>query len=141
VAAGDLIAEYSTHIVALAGTLFGGVGLAITQRWLDRAKIKDDSAKEIRDELRVDVATHRAEVNELKKELDKVEGELSTWRNRYFDLRSQYVTLKGLYEDAIRQIQAKTVETVEDAKHIGIELPPVPEIPVDEATKQAETGS
>jgi chromosome segregation ATPase len=118
----SLIGDYATPLIALVGTLFGGIGLEVTKRWLNRAKEKNDTAKQIRDELRTDMATLRQEVQTLKAELDKVEAEVVQWQEKYFELRSKYVTLKGLYEDALRQIQRKASSTVEQAKDAGVDL-------------------
>jgi chromosome segregation ATPase len=90
--------EYATPIFALIGTIFGGAGLEIVRRWLNRSKIRDDTATELRKELREELAG-------LKKELDDVEAELDAWKNRYYDLLQQFVSVKGQLEEALRHIQ------------------------------------
>lgn len=115
------MSDYATPLIALVGTIFGGAGLKITERWLNRAKEKNDTAKQIRDELRTDMATYRKEITDLKTELDKVEAEVNAWQDKYYELRDKYVTLKGLYEDALRQIQRKAAKTVQQAHDAGID--------------------
>lgn len=90
--------EYAIPVFALVGTLFGGAGLEVTRRWLNRSKDRDDTATELRKELREELAS-------LKKELDQVEAELDEWKNRYYDLLQQFVSVKGQLEDALRHIQ------------------------------------
>jgi chromosome segregation ATPase len=116
------MSDYATPIIALVGTIFGGAGLKITERWLNRAKQKNDTAKEIRDELRTDMASYRKEILDLKAEVDKVEAEVVSWQEKYFELRDKYSTLKALYEDALRQIQSKASDTVDKANEAGIAL-------------------
>lgn len=120
--------DYATPLIALVGTIFGGVGLKVTERWLNRAKEKNDTAKEIRDELRTDMAAYRAEILTLKAEVDKVEAEVVSWQEKYFELRDKYSTLKALYEDALRQIQTKAHDTVEAANEAGISLDTDPKV-------------
>jgi predicted nuclease with TOPRIM domain len=122
----SLMEDYATPLIALVGTIFGGVGLKVVERWLNRAKDKSDAAKEIRDELRSDMATYRAEILELKKETEKLDEQVILWQEKYFELRDKYSTLKALYEDALRQIQAKANQTVRAAHDAGIDLPPAP---------------
>lgn len=114
--------EYATPLIALVGTIFGGVGLKVTERWLGRAKERNDAAKQIRDELRTDMATYRSEILTLKAEVDKVEDEVVAWQEKYFEMRDKYSTLRALYEDALRQIQTKARETVEQANDAGVDL-------------------
>jgi chromosome segregation ATPase len=120
------MSEVPATVFALAGTVFGGVGLEVTRRWLDRAKDKNDTAKSLRDELRGDVKSYREEITTLKAEIDDLENEINTRREQYFDLRAKYITLQGLYDDALRQIQNKTTETIEQARDAGVDRPPVP---------------
>lgn len=117
------MAQYATPLIALVGTIFGGVGLKITERWLNRAKEKNDTAKQIRDELRTDMATYRQEILNLKAEVDKVEKEVNEWQDKYYELRDRYSQLNALYEDALRQIQVKASQTVEKARDAGVDLP------------------
>lgn len=90
--------DYTPAVFALAGTVFSGAGLEITRRWLSRNKERDDTATELRKEL-------RDELSSLKKELDEVEEQLDLWKTKYFDLLQQFVSVKGQLEDALRHIQ------------------------------------
>lgn len=71
-------------VIALIGTLCGGVGLKLLEHWLSRSKIKIDEAGKIRDELRV-------EVNALRQENKTLEAEVDKWRLAYYDLREKQI--------------------------------------------------
>ena len=116
------MSDYATPLIALVGTIFGGAGLKLTERWLNRAKEKNDTAREIRDELRTDMAAYRKEILELKAEVDKVENEVNQWQDKYYELRDKYSKLNALYEDALRQIQNKASSTVQEARDSGIDI-------------------
>ena len=73
------IGDYGIPLIALIGTLFGGAGLEFIKRWLAKAKEKDTTATDLRNELRGDLT-------ELKKELEAVEKEVTEWKNRYYDV-------------------------------------------------------
>lgn len=65
-------------VIALIGTLMGGVGLKLAEHWLGRNKVKIDDATRLRDELRLEITALRAENKELEAEVDK-------WKKDYYD--------------------------------------------------------
>lgn len=69
-------------IIALAGTVFGGVGLKLVENWLGRSRVRIDDAAQIRNELRL-------EVEALRKENSTLEGDVDKWRESYYNLREQ----------------------------------------------------
>lgn len=83
---------------ALLGTLFGGVGLAVTSHWLGRGKIKLDDGSRIRDELRMEIKSQRDEIDKLEDDVDK-------WRADYYDLRDKYVSLQTELTLALEKIR------------------------------------
>lgn len=88
--------------IALIGTAFGGAGLKIVEQFLGRKKAKDDTAREIRDELRL-------ELNDCRKERDEIEEEADVWRSRYYSLVSCLTT--GDLQGALRKIQENAKES------------------------------
>jgi len=76
-------------IVALVGTVMGGVGLKLAEHWLGRKKVKVDDAARIRDELRTELTAVRADNNALEIEVDK-------WKTDYYKTWEQNVVLKAL---------------------------------------------
>lgn len=111
-----MAAEYTTALIALAGTLFGGSMLELTKRWLNRAKGKDDTQRSLRDEIRVDNA-------DLRRELDKVEAEMIQWREKYFEIWEKYLIIKSKYEEILRQIQRDAEKSIKEVKEL-VELTP-----------------
>lgn len=76
--------ELSPGLIALIGTIFGGVGLKITESWLTKSARKSDDAKEIRDELRLTISAQKQEIVELEKLVDR-------WRTDYYTVREEKI--------------------------------------------------
>ena len=98
----------NSAIIALIGTIFGGAGLKVIEALLNRSKNKMDERKSeadiatgMREELRKEVAS-------LKDELRRVEGELDTWRQKYYDLLEQFIQVKNSLDASLVQIRAET---------------------------------
>lgn len=90
--------EYAISLIALAGALFGGAGLEFIKRWLAKAKEKDDTAVNLRNELRGDLT-------ELKKELDEVEREVTQWKDRYYDIVEKKLQIQSQLDKARLQLE------------------------------------
>lgn len=95
--------NYGIPIIALLGTLFGGAGLEFIKRWLGKAKEKDDTATDLRNEL-------RGELTSIKTELANVERELDEWKAKYYEVVEKYLTVKIQYENALRLLADKRIE-------------------------------
>jgi hypothetical protein len=76
----------ATAIMALVGTVFGGVGLKVIEHLLARKKTKDDLAGALRKELREEVGRMRQELKEESQGHD-------AWREKYWTLYEKHVTL------------------------------------------------
>jgi hypothetical protein len=74
---GDLLGNEA--VLALLGTVFGGVGLKVVEAALGRGKRREDLATNLRTEL-------RAELTELREDNDKLEAALDLWRTKYYRL-------------------------------------------------------
>jgi len=70
--------------IALIGTVIATVGLKVTEHWLNRNKVSNDDAKQIRDELRTQIVSQ-------KEEIERLEDEVEAWRTKYYDLRDQFM--------------------------------------------------
>lgn len=92
------LSNISEGWLALIGALLGGSGLKIVEAWLNRSKVKEDSATELRNEL-------RAEVRGLRDELRTVEDELDKWRGKYYELLDEFIKAKGDLAEALRKAQ------------------------------------
>lgn len=69
---------------ALIGTIFGGVGLKIVEKFLNKNVERVSERKDYRDEIK-----------ELRERLDKVESEVDTWRERYYHNEEEIQTLRA----------------------------------------------
>lgn len=82
----------SDAALALIGALAGGSVLKIVEFWLNRGKVAQEQNKAIRDELRRDM-------DALKAELTKVEADLDSWREKYWELREEFSAYKSRNPD------------------------------------------
>lgn len=90
--------EITTAWIALIGTVLGGVGLKFVEHWLSRSKVRDDTAAQLRNEL-------RTEIQGLKQELNNVESDLDKWRGKYYELMDNFIKVKSELETAMRALQ------------------------------------
>lgn len=87
--------------LALIGALLGGSGLKVIEHWLNKSKVKDDSATSFRKEL-------REEVTSLREELRKAEKELDEWRDKYYALVDEYSRFKQqAFADGLNREQVR----------------------------------
>ncbi|WMI33553.1 hypothetical protein SEA_KENREY_186 [Streptomyces phage Kenrey] len=93
--------EISQAWLALLGALLGGSGLKFIEHWLNRSKVKEDAAAQMRTEL-------RDEIKVLREELRTVEDELDKWRGKYYELMDEFMKAKGDLAEALRKAQEKS---------------------------------
>ncbi len=93
--------EISQAWLALLGALLGGSGLKFIEHWLNRSKVKEDAAAQMRTEL-------RDEIKILREELRTVEDELDKWRGKYYELMDEFMKAKGDLAEALRKAQEKS---------------------------------
>jgi hypothetical protein len=106
-------------VVALVGTLMGGVGLKVVEHWLGKNKVKVDDASRLRDELRLEITAQREEIKSLEAEVDK-------WRKEYYDLFLKYTQLNTDLTIALQRIKDEAKELPPD--------PPKSPAEIDNAT-------
>lgn len=100
--------DLNPALLALIGTIFGGVGLKVVEALLNRSKTQSDLASQIRQEL-------REEVQGLREELRRVEGELDNWKFKYYELLDQF------YKRGIKPEDPEHVDQMEN--RINFNLP------------------
>ncbi|ASR75597.1 hypothetical protein SEA_MILDRED21_239 [Streptomyces phage Mildred21] len=96
--------EITTAWIAVIGTMLGGVGLKFVEHWLSRSKVRDDTAAQLRNEL-------RTEIQGLKQELNNVETDLDKWRGKYYELMDNFIKVKSELETAMRKLQQQNNNT------------------------------
>jgi len=104
-------------LVALVGTVMGGVGLKVAEHWLGRNKVKVDDASRLRDELRLEITAQKEEIRQLEAEVEK-------WRKEYYDLFQKYMSLETDLKLALHNIK-KEVETAQNTTAELSQQPPV----------------
>lgn len=109
-------------VVALVGTVFGGVGLKVVESWLGRNKVRVDDATQIRDELRLEISAQREEIKQLEQDVNK-------WREEYYSLKEKYFTLQTELTIALQNIKTEASAAEKKAEVIQ-EQPPAT---IDEA--------
>lgn len=101
--------------MALLGTLFGGAGIKFLEQWLGRAKEKADVGAQIRDELRKEIDSLRAQLTAADAKEDALEAEVDSWRGKYYDLRDEkqkVVTELTITLDKLKTLESKLAEQV-----------------------------
>lgn len=88
--------------IAIAAALFGGAGVKVIERWLNRGELKDDSALKLRTEL-------RQELERLRKELDDTREELDLSREKYWQVVQQFNTARIELDNALNKIQQQAI--------------------------------
>lgn len=100
--------DWLIPFLTFLGTVFAGAGLKWIEGFLRKAKDKDDTATNLRNEL-------RGELTALKAEIQATERELDQWRERAYKMQEQLMYIKIQLESARRVLEAQ-----------GIELPEIP---------------
>lgn len=94
----------SPEILLLIGTLFGGAGLKIIERYMNKGKEQVDFASQIRDELRKDLERYQEEVESYKEEVKGYKQEVREWKDKYYTLLEDQGKLKDTNLDQQNQI-------------------------------------
>ena len=94
------ISDWLVPVLTFLGTVFAGAGLKWIEGKLKKAKDKDDTATNLRNEL-------RTELTALKKEMQDVEKELDEWKAKYFEAYEQLLLFRVQLEQARAIIEAK----------------------------------
>jgi hypothetical protein len=81
-------------IVALISAITGGGLLKLADTWLNRAKQKSETAKQLRDEAREEASSLKNEVNYFKDKVKEKEREIDEWRTKYWDVFMQFKTFQ-----------------------------------------------
>ena len=90
--------------IALAGTVFGGVGLKVVEHWLGRNKIRLDDAQQIRNELRLEITSQREEIAQLEETANK-------WREEYFKVLEKHINYQATTSVEIENLKRALAES------------------------------
>lgn len=109
-------------IVALIGTVMGGVGLKVAEHVLGKGKVKVDDAARLRDELRLEITAQRAEISKLEQDVEK-------WRKDYYDLFQKYMSLETDLKLALHSIKSEIEQAQTTTENISAQPPETPTTP------------
>lgn len=104
-------------VLALIAAVFGGAGLKIVDSIFTRKQVKDETATDLRAEL-------RDEVRYLREQLKEAEEENERIRNNYYTLREEFIGVKNDLEQALQKLTEQAVET----RRILADRPPPPKV-------------
>lgn len=110
-------------VIALIGTVMGGVGLKVAEHWLGRNKVRVDDAARLRDELRLEITAQREEIKALESDVNK-------WRNEYYTMYEKYIKLQTDLTLALQRIKVEASSAQNDAVQLTNEPPQTPPPPI-----------
>lgn len=93
-------------ILALIGTIFGGVGLKVIEHWLSKAKTRDDTATQIRNELRTELARVKEDMTKREQYASAAEAEADGWRAKYYEQAEKLIQIKLDLASAQNEVNA-----------------------------------
>ena len=96
--------ELTEPVIALIAAIFGGAGLKVVESLLARSGKREDIARDIRDELRMEVESLRAQVADIEERLTK-------WKREYYQL---YVSFNELLVIAISHGLKDEVKSIQE---------------------------
>lgn len=106
-------------VIALIGTVMGGVGLKLAEHWLGRNQVKVDHAARLRDELRLEITAQREEIKQLEINVNK-------WRDEYYAMYEKYIRLQTDLTLALQRIKSEAIEAEVVAEILSSEDPTTP---------------
>lgn len=113
-------------IVALIGTVMGGVGLKVVEHWLGKNKVKVDDASLMRTELRLEITNKSSEITALREEIKDLEVEVEKWRKEYYDLFLKYSALETDLKLALHNIKMEAESAQLTTEELSKQPPVVP---------------
>lgn len=85
---------WSNVIIAFISAVTGGGLLKVADTWLNRAKLKNETAKQLRDEAREEATSLKNEINYYKDRVREREKEIDDWRRQYWHIYEEYSNFK-----------------------------------------------
>ena len=103
--------DWLIPLLTFLGTVFAGAGLKWIEGWLRKAKDKDDTATNLRNELRTELTALKAEIQANEKELDD-------WKKKYFEVLQELLIMRVQLQEAQRLLAAhgQTIPVIEIPK-------------------------
>jgi hypothetical protein len=84
------ITAWSNIVIAAVSAITGGGLLKVADTWLNRAKMRNETAKQLRDEAREEAAALKSEINFYKDKIREKDKEIDEWRTKYWEVFMGY---------------------------------------------------
>lgn len=81
---------WSNIIIAAVSAVTGGGLLKVADTMLNRSKLRNETAKQLRDEAREEAVALKGEVNFYKDKVREKEKEIDDWRTKYWEVFMSY---------------------------------------------------
>lgn len=104
----------SSGFIAIVTSLFGGAGLAIVSKLLNRGQDKNTKETQFRDEQRQEIESLREQANSAKAEEARLEAEVDKWRDDYYKLLIQ----KQAVDNELNNKTFQLAETLNDIEKL-----------------------
>jgi hypothetical protein len=88
------VSTWPDVVVMLISAATGGGLLKVFDTWLTRAKLKNETARQLRDEAREEANSLKNEVNYFREKMREKEKDIDDWRKRFWDLDMEYRMFK-----------------------------------------------
>jgi hypothetical protein len=84
------ITAWGNIILAALSAITGGGLLKLADTMLNRAKLRNETAKQLRDEAREETTSLKTEINYYKDKIREKDKEIDDWRAKYWDIHFAY---------------------------------------------------
>ena len=109
--------DWLIPLLTFLGTVFAGAGLKWIEGFLKKAKDKDDTATNLRNELRGELTALKAEIQATEKELDQ-------WRERAYKMQEQLMYIKIQLESARRILDSHGI-VLPEVQPVDLKIDPL----------------
>jgi chromosome segregation ATPase len=86
----EIVNSWPEIITALGSAGFGGLILKTTEGWLGRARLRAEQDRQLREELRAEILDLRKEVDTLRTKIKEREDQLYALRDKYWSVSLKF---------------------------------------------------
>lgn len=101
-------------LIALIGTIFGGAGVKLAEKLLNRKRERHDLAADIREELRKDLESVRLELQRTAEALKEARNDLDGWKEKYYTLLEEMINLKTKIEISAQEVRDRQNKNIDN---------------------------
>ena len=97
-------------VIAFLATVFTGAGTVIAEFILNKKSKKQSADADLRSELRLTIDDLKRDVQNFRSEEVRLEGLIDMWREKYYDLLSEYQQTLTKLQIALAEIERAAKE-------------------------------